>query len=357
MAQTIAEMGDTRICLRKILGMDTDEDEAAQNEAAEPPTFGGFLSVTGNDIRSPAHAAGLIALIQMASGNPEGGILGSLGYSNRTSWVTANLPALFHRGGGPLGSFQPVSAQVLLRHLRSTQLLAKTFYTHDPSNDQSGARHEDVPEWARCWFSFFEAKENRDTQGAREARVRAERNEVVASVAGRQAPLGVDASNQRAAVRTETNRNRGSAAMRMQVVGQVDAERVDADEADDALAEGIDDDGQRNPAPRQRISNGTRRRNVHIGGDLSSRYKGIRGSYESLNRLTDAIAQSFVVPQQERALMCIVHEYAEVSQLMTRADSDAQRAFYAGVLADLNAERDNLRNVVTPNNKDVAEIE
>ncbi len=98
--------------------------------------------------------------------------------------------------------------------------------------------------------------------------------------------------------------------------------------------------------PRQRFHNGAHRRNVHIAGfsptdnDPSARFNNIVAGYESLNRLTDAIASSFVPFQQHavhRTLIDIVRDYHEITRLMQDAPPQREQ-FYMQALAVLDEE-------------------
>ncbi len=53
-------------------------------------------------------------------------------------------------------------------------MLARSFYDRDHSNEQSGAAHEDVPEWARHFFQLFQATGNQITNNAVAAATRNE---------------------------------------------------------------------------------------------------------------------------------------------------------------------------------------
>lgn len=245
----------------------------------------------------------------------------------------------FFGPGGPLGGFRPVSPEVLQRHIRRAEVLARTIYDRDHSNG-AGEDHEDTPEWVQAFFCLFEALNNQETPNQRAANVRNERNSVAASIVGRQAPLGVGGGDGPVQLRNETSRNNGNPEMRRQVVGRVTVERVN-------LQEGRDDSATRIPAPRNHTSNGTRRRNVHIAGfspernDPSARFNNIIGGYESMNRLTDAIAQSFVAPQQSeirmRGIIDIVREFTEVANLLQNAPPE-QHDFYRRAMSVLHNE-------------------
>ena len=126
--------------------------------------------------------------------------------------------------------------------------------------------------------------------------------------------------------------------MRSQVVGNVNVERVNLVDAEgnSELVEGRDDTAQQIPAPRQHTNNGTRQRNIHTDGgfqagqnDLSARFGAVQGAYESMNRLTDAIAQAFAAPQHEnrRGIREIMSDFTEVSQNRESARADQQEIY------------------------------
>ena len=74
-------------------------------------------------ISSPAHAIGIIGVLQQASGHADG-IIGSSGHGNCTVWIRDNVHSLF-QPNGPLSAFQqPVNASTFGHHLTSAQHLA-----------------------------------------------------------------------------------------------------------------------------------------------------------------------------------------------------------------------------------------
>ena len=297
-----------------------------------------FLNIEGTAIRSAEHAAGMLALIQTASAHQDG-IIAALGSGSRTAWITANIHSLF-RGDGALRGFRQLSVPILMRRLREAQLFTRRIYDGDHSNDQTGASHEEIPPWVRAWFQFFEAQQNQETNHARASRARSERASTVASVVGRQGPLGVSAGNQPVEVRTETSRNEGAPDMREQVLGDHETERVNVS------VEGRDDAGRRTSANNRR-NNGSRRRNIHTTGSVaagdnnpSARFESIRNGYDSLNRLTDAISHSFVAPQQQQApsIIEIVRNYAEITTLLENVTSPGQEQFYRDAQARMHTQ-------------------
>ena len=298
-----------------------------------------FLTNDGTAIRSAEHASAILALLQTASAHQDG-VIATLGSGARTAWVTANIDSLY-RGDGAMCAFRPISVAIFMRKLREAQLFARRIFDGDHSNDQTGANHEEVPSWVRAWFQFFEAQQNQETNHARASRARVERASTVASLVGRQAPLGVTAGSQPAQVRNETARNEGPPDMREQTLGDHETERVNVS------VEGRDDAGRRTSANRGRV-NGSRRRNVHTAsfsaGDNnpSARFENIRNGYDSLNRLTDAISHSFVTPQQRQqqtpSVIEIVRNYAEISSLLANAATPDQEQFYRNAQIRMHAQ-------------------
>ncbi len=128
---------------------------------------------------------------------------------------------------------------------------------------------------------------------------------MVASIIGRQANLGAVSHDGPVRLRNEVSSNHGRPELRRQVIGDVNMERVN-------LQEGIDDNYVRSPAPRFRVNNGIRRRNVHISGfapdhnDPSARFNNIIAGYQSMDRLTDAIANSFLPQRPNVSLRSVV---------------------------------------------------
>jgi Mg2+ and Co2+ transporter CorA len=184
--------------------------------------FGGF--VVNNVIQSNDHAMALMGLLHFAAGH-ERGLCGSLGHNNRARWVQENINVLF-TPNGPLGRFHPVSAAVMQRNVGNAQEAAHVLWEHDHSNDASGAMHEDLPEWAHLFFQLFEDQQNQELQNAQSARVREKRRQVVASLTGRQAPLGCHDNG--IVELTDTSTNDGALELRSRVIGNASEERLNA---------------------------------------------------------------------------------------------------------------------------------
>ena len=83
-------------------------------------------------------------------------------------------------------------------------------------------------------FSFFEALDSYVSPNQHAASIRNEQNRVVASLVGRQAPLGITGNDGPVPLRHETSPNIGDPILQQQVIGNVSTERV-------LLQEGRDD--------------------------------------------------------------------------------------------------------------------
>ncbi len=185
------------------------------NPDQERNMFGGFLDWSQTSIRSPLHATALIGVLQLAYGN-ENGVLSTLGYNNRTRWINKNINAFFSVGG-PLGYFCPICADVFKHHLKKAENLACVIYNRTHS-DGRGSEHEDVPEWARAFFPYFEALDNSETATQRALNIREECNRVAASLIGRQAPLGATGNKGPVMLWNETSPNRGHTTTRQPII-------------------------------------------------------------------------------------------------------------------------------------------
>ncbi len=156
-------------------------------------------------------------------------------------------------------------------------------------------------------FDLFCAGASLPNNGAQVAAARNEYWGVAASLAGRQALLGV--RNGPAELGTETARNSGAPAMHQQVIVNVDAENgfLGVDNNDEEFVEGRDDVAQHHAAPCQSITNGTCRQNVHLhdfsldGNDPISRYSVVRGAYSLIATIALLVAQSMEGPPRSLA--------------------------------------------------------
>jgi hypothetical protein len=114
---------------------DSDEDNILETRVLETPRqsanapiapnqvqLSSFLNRAETETRSSKHATALIGLHKLGRGHPDG-ITGAFGHNNRISWFRLNIDALF-REDGLLGSYVPVSANVLVRHVGRAQVLA-----------------------------------------------------------------------------------------------------------------------------------------------------------------------------------------------------------------------------------------
>jgi len=298
----------------------------------------GFLNRSSTAIRSPDHAAALIGILQLAGAHPDG-IAGALGHGNRTRWLTLNLGRIFS-GHGPCYKFKRVRPAILLKHFSRARTFAKGYYRRDHSNEQSGAGHEDIPQWVRHFFPLLDAEQYQATRNARTAAARDESRTVVRSLVGAQAHLGYQGDHP-AELRTETSRNDGAPEMRQRTVGDVTAERINIPNGNagtNHLIEGRDDTAHRAPAPSRVTLNGTQHRNVHLSGegftvgfnDPSTRFQHIVGMYDSMSLLSGTIADMIAAPPQlpPRLPIDIVRNYFETDNLRTAATtSDEGRAF------------------------------
>jgi hypothetical protein len=235
-----------------------------------------------------------------------------------------------------------------MRHLGAAQSLAQSYYRRDHSNEAGGAQ-EDIPRWARAFFPFFEAQQSQASRNARTIATRNERRTTATSIMGRSAPLGTQ-GNGPAQLRNETTRNGGAARMRQQVVGEVNAQRVQ-------LEEGRDDIVRRSPAPLRQPQNGVRRRNVLLGGsnfspgsnDPSSRFNHIIRGFDSLDALSTAVAQA-VTPSPNnnnhtsRSIIEVVRDYSETARYMG-ANGNAHDEFFNSALAGFNDELRQIRAI------------
>ncbi len=185
--------------------------------------------------------------------------------------------------------------------------------------------------------------DNSETATQQSLNIREERNCVVASLVGRQAPLGATGNEGPVLLRNETSPNRGRTTTR-QVVGNVNMEHV-------SPQEGRDDSYVRNPAPRHHVRSGVQRRNVHLGSftpqhnDPSMRFQSIVARYESMNRLSNAITQSLV---PRRSVSDIAREYHDVLILMQNAPTE-YHDFFRNALSLLNEEINTLSNQTNSN--------
>ena len=309
-------------------------------------SLGGFVWDTPErtGIRDSARATAIIGILQLAASHPQG-YLGSIGTNGRTAWFAENSPVLFQHDG-PLGCFNSVSNMILMRHFSTAQRQARELFNQRHSSDQSGAGEEDIPQWARQFFRFFEAMESNPSASAQAAEVATQRRNVVSSVMGRQAPLGHHPGTGPVQLPTETRgSNRpvsGSVRRRQQSVGDFETEILGDN------VEGIDDMENRRPAQRSRTQlNGTRRRNVHNPGadtnEANSRYFDVNNAFQHLGGLTDAVAQAFInpPPPPRRTATDIINDFSRSSAELHIAETrnfTVGIAFWNNVLTNLAAE-------------------
>jgi hypothetical protein len=243
-------------------------------------TLGAFINENGS-IRSANHESGLIGILQLARSHADG-YVGSLGHGNKENWFKNNAGAIF-RPDGPLGQFKTIRYQELLRRFNKAMTAARTLYNRHHSVDETGTNQEEVPRWATYCFQYFQAIDNQTRVNDRASEARRVRNQVVASLTGRQAPLGYQGRGPEP-LRSETAPNAGGPELRQRIIGQVQAQSI-------PLVEGRDDTRRVRTAPPN-IRNGPRRRNVHTEGfaagvnDPSSRMAPLGACFHSMNELT-----------------------------------------------------------------------
>ena len=144
------------------------------------------------------------------------------------------------------------------------------------------------------------------------------------------------------------------------MLGGVEAERVNQEGLDQFLVEGRDDASHRHRAPRG-VTNGTHRHNVHLSSfaadinDPSERFQHIISGYQSLDRISEAIVQSFTASSQPRgnsaplprSVIEIARDHQAISQMHENATTDSDRAFYQRALDQLSIELCNLTSGIS----------
>ncbi len=103
-----------------------------------------------------------------------------------TAWFTKNASVLFQHDS-PLGSFNPVSLTMLMRHFGVAQHQSQELFSQAHSNDQSGAGEEDIPAWVWKFFQFFKALKSNPSATVQAAELATKRHNVATSFMGRQA--------------------------------------------------------------------------------------------------------------------------------------------------------------------------
>jgi hypothetical protein len=295
--------------------------------------LGGFVNRERTEIRTPAHAAALKALMQVASGYPDG-IGAAMGIVNRSRWVRTNIDALF-AAGGPLEGYNSIGWKQLCIHLRNAMACAKLVYDRDHSNDQSGAQGESIPSWMFWFHKVLEYEEGLETNAALMERNRSHNRSINSSIAGRQARLGYRGDSPEEE-RTETTRNVRSTGLRQQVIGDVSSERV-RDRRD--LVEGEDDTANSEPAPTRGA--GRPRRTVHrrnaMIDDPSSRFHRVASGHEALAGFTEAVSGILNTPptpstppvaEPTRREIVVAREYSEMMSLLNATSDPEAQAFY-----------------------------
>ena len=81
--------------------------------------------------------------MDLFSAHPDG-ITGSLGWGNRINFIRAQLHVWFSNDG-PLCQFCLITAERMRGRLKEVEDFARKLHLRNHSNDQTGARQEDVP--------------------------------------------------------------------------------------------------------------------------------------------------------------------------------------------------------------------
>mmetsp|Transcript_4801 Transcript_4801/g.10620 ORF Transcript_4801/g.10620 Transcript_4801/m.10620 type:complete len:450 (-) Transcript_4801:174-1523(-) len=123
------------------------------NESHRRNQIRGF--VKHNQVRSPAHETGLVGILQLARGHPDG-IYGALGHGNRKIWVSSNLDALF-ADNGPLRAFVPCTVESMMAHIRRAQEVALII---SRTQDPLGSAQRTLPQWVRLFQQLELQQEN-----------------------------------------------------------------------------------------------------------------------------------------------------------------------------------------------------
>ncbi len=185
--------------------------------------LGSFLNRVEIEIWSNDHAMALIRFLKLGGDHPNG-IDSAFGHNYWISWFWSHIDGLFSEDGPP-GRYVPLSANVLVCYVGQAQVLVRSFYDQDHSNEQSSAAHKDVPEWARHFFQLFQTQENQTTNNVLIPATRNKWQPVVASLVGGQVPLGFQ-GNEHAQIRTETARSNDLPQMRQQIIWEIYSEKL-----------------------------------------------------------------------------------------------------------------------------------
>ena len=289
--------------------------------------------------------------------------MGSLAHSVRGAWFAANVDVLF-QDDGPLGTFNPIRPQMLMRHFGVALRQAKDYFNQGHSSEQTGAGKEEIPAWARHFFRFFNAIESNPSASAQAAELATDRRIVVNSIVGRQAPIGPHPGDQPVQLRTETATrgvSDGNGVRRgQQRVGNFETVTFDENSMRDRLVEGVNDAEIRRPAQRRRTSQqtGIRRRNHHNpSAEMNlpnSRYLDVSNAFQHLGSLTDAVAQAFVnpPPPPPRTTSDVMNDFLIASnQLCLDEEINFVMgiSFWTNVLNGLIAEQANLAAIGSGN--------
>jgi hypothetical protein len=107
--------------------------------------FGVFVWDTTNrtGICDSARTIALVGILQLAKAHPQG-FVGSIAHSVHGAWFAANVDILF-QDYAPLGTFNPIEPQMLMRHFGVALQQAKDYFNQEHSSKQSGAGKEEIP--------------------------------------------------------------------------------------------------------------------------------------------------------------------------------------------------------------------
>ena len=115
-----------------------------------------------------------------------------------------------------------ISLLILAHHFSAASIQGRERYDRNPSANQSGAAHDNVPPWAEKFFCLFEAQQNMPVSAsAQAAELRSKRRSVALALTGRHVPLRNHYSQSPVQLQTETSRNVGTVGMRQMQMGTI----------------------------------------------------------------------------------------------------------------------------------------
>lgn len=214
------------------------------------------------------------------------------------------------------------------------------MYNRDHSNHQSGSGQEDIPYWARLFFRVFDGMQAQETANQRNARIH-ERSVVVASIVGRQAPLGSTADNGPVQLRNEISSNIGSE-VAQRFIGNVSTECIElqngASQVVSPSMEGRDDTIRRNRGPSRQTTNGIRRRNVRNASELnfipgantndpSTRFEHITRGYEAVERLLNSSDDILAQTNQNSLVRQMMENFHQADNYRNESTGERREVF------------------------------